>query len=438
MDAEKIKAERFFLVNLGCPKNLVDSENLSLELMKRGLVPVSDPEEAEIIVINTCGFIKEARAMSLNYSRAFERSGKKLIITGCLPKRIGTDEVRKKVSADFIIPDWRDIPALIKNKRTKKAGNSSRNGLGEYMQNVIRINTLSPFSAYVKISEGCSRLCSFCSIPFIRGYLNSRKEEDILNEIRYLAQNGVKEFILVSQDTTMWGVDLYKDRSSLLRLLDKISEIDGVEWIRLFYIYPDTFAEKLIDYISSNDKIVRYIEMPFQHFDDEILQSMGRATRQKLIRKIMDKIKEKLPDLSLRTELIVGFPGETEEKFRKILEFMQTYEFDWVGVFEFSPEEGTKAYELWKSNPVPKSVVKRRKREVISLFSEILEKKQKQRVGRRFSCIFERENTLRAYFQAPEIDGVVRVKMNQKEIKPFYEVKITSFKGPDLTGEIIV
>jgi ribosomal protein S12 methylthiotransferase len=429
----------FFLLNLGCPKNLVDSENLSLELMKIGLSPSSDPQEADFIIVNTCGFIEEARKMSLEYSKKLSSYGKRVIVFGCLPKRIGADKVKKLVGADFVLKDKEDVINLI-------SLNLQKNGLAKWrdLNSKLppRLNTLSPFSAYIKLSEGCSRKCTFCSIPLIRGVLKSRPEEEILNEIKYLAtEAGVKEFILISQDTTMWGVDLGKKREEFLKLLDKISEIDGVEWIRLFYVYPDSFAEKLIEYIASNPKVVRYIEMPFQHIDDEILSAMGRATRESTINKIMDKVKEILPELEIRTEFIVGFPGETEEKFEKLLNFTEKYRFSWLGVFSFSPEMGTPAFELWKKNPVSKKTCERRKKELMELWTKILLEKQKERLGKVFRCINQGDGKFRTYFQAPEIDGEVILKFDKKENfssfldSSFCEMRIIDFDGPDLIGE---
>ncbi len=438
---------KFFLLNLGCPKNLVDSENLSLELMRMGLLSSPNPDQADFIIVNTCGFIEEARRMSLEYSKKLSSYGKKVIVFGCLPKRIGVENVKRFVEADFVLKDKEDVVNLL-SLNLQKNGSAKWRDLNlnqkEPKSNLPpRLNTLSPFSAYVKLSEGCSRNCSFCSIPLIRGKIKSRSEDEILNEIKYLSSEaGVREFILISQDTTMWGVDLGKKREALFNLLDKISDIDGVEWIRLFYVYPDTFAEKLIEYISSNKKIVRYIEMPFQHADDEILRAMGRATGEATINKIMDKVMEILPDLEIRTELIVGFPGETEEKFEKLLSFVEKYRFSWLGVFSFSPEFGTPAFDLWKKNPVSKRVVERRKKELMRLWTKILLEKQKERVGKVFRCINQGDGKFRTYFQAPEIDGEVILKKEDSVYfgsleHSFYDIKILDFDGPDLIGEPI-
>lgn len=431
---------KFFLLNLGCPKNLVDSENLSLELMKMGLSSSSNPDQADFIIVNTCGFIEEARKMSLDYSRKLSSYGKKVIVFGCLPKRIGVENVKKLVGADFVLKDKEDVVNLLSLNLQKNGSAKWRDlNLNQKSNLPPRLNTLSPFSAYIKLSEGCSRNCSFCSIPLIRGKIKSRSEEEILNEIKYLSSEaGVREFILISQDTTMWGVDLGKKREELFNLLDKISNIDGVEWIRLFYVYPDNFAEKLVKYISSNPKVVRYIEMPFQHADDEILRAMGRATTEATINKIMDKVKEILPDLEIRTEIIVGFPGETEEKFEKLLRFIEKYRFSWLGVFSFSPEFGTTAFDLWKKNRVSKRIVERRKKELMKLWTKILLEKQEERVGKVFRCINQGDGKFRTYFQAPEIDGEVILKKSNvfsgSFEHSFYDIKILGFDGPDLIG----
>ncbi len=471
----KAKKQRFFLVNLGCPKNLVDSERISLELLKRGGTPVSSPEDADVILVNTCGFISDARRMSEEHIRElakFRKEGKELVVLGCYPERIGIERARKTLPADFVFGAGGDTFIESLNSVLPYSFGRKRSSEKKRYDDVRRLNTLSPFSAYVKLSEGCSRGCTFCSIPKIRGFLRSRDEEEIIDEVKYLADTGVREFILISQDTTMWGRDKPGGRrEDLFRLLDRISEIDGVEWIRLFYIYPDTFVEKLIDYISGNPKIVRYIEIPFQHIDDEILRKMGRATTEKLIRRIMDKIREKIPDMSLRTELIVGFPGEDTRKFHKLLSFVEEYRFDWLGVFTYSPEPGTPSYKMWKdelgigtysagstddgsewesiqgvlweddSNGMNTTVKKffedaeKKRKELMELWTHIFAEKQRGRVGEVFRCISEGGGVFRTYFQAPEVDGVVILTSQDRDVQsdsPFCELEIIGFDGADL------
>ncbi len=440
--SKKLRGTRkFFLVNLGCPKNLIDSENLSLELIKRGFEPVQDPDSADAIIINTCGFIEDARKMSQSYANEFSKFrkfDKKLIVLGCYPKRIGIEKAKRKIPADFVFLDWKDLIDAFDSitQIGDSTGRKMRFTDGTGRNFPLRINTLSPFSAYLKISEGCSRSCSFCSIPLIRGALKSRPEEEILSEARYLADSGVKELIRVSQDTTMWGVDMRKKREDFLRLLDKLSQIDGIAWIRLLYIYPDSFAEKLIDYIAQNNKIVRYIEIPFQHIDDQILKNMGRVSRESNIRAIIERIKEKIPDMAIRTELIVGFPGETDEKFIKLVEFVKEYKFDWLGVFTFSPEPQTASFNMWKIDRIPKKVKEERKNEIMRVWSEILEEKQKSRVGTTLRCIYESETSARAYFQAPESDGFVKLRGTASKT-PFINVKIVDFEFENLIGEVL-
>ncbi len=458
---ENIENTKFFLVNLGCPKNLVDSENLASELIKIGMEPTQSPEKAKIIIVNTCGFIDEARKMSKEHINAlseFRKDGKKLFVIGCYPKRIGISKAKKILEADEVFGDIDEvIQKILETEKIQDTINEKKQISEIQNKNENRkkrINTLSPYSAYVKISEGCSRGCTFCSIPKIRGFLRSKDEKEIIDEVCQLASDGVREFILISQDTTMWGVDKGKRRNELFNLLDKISEIDGVKWIRLFYVYPDPFVIELIKYIERNEKIVRYIEIPFQHIDDEILTKMGRATRERTIKEIINTIKERVPDMAIRTEFIVGFPGETEEKFDKLVKFVQEYEPDWLGVFTFSPEPGTPSYRMWKENGVSKKIAKMRKKELMKIWTEILIRKQKAMVGKEFICIKEGDNrTARTQFQAPEIDGVVRLKNEkreknnnhwkekqkfpEKEENAFVKVKIIDFDYEDLIGEKI-
>ncbi|MCS7212805.1 MAG: 30S ribosomal protein S12 methylthiotransferase RimO [Candidatus Calescibacterium sp.] len=436
---------KFFLLNLGCPKNLVDSEKLSLELMKLGLSPSTDPQNSDVVIVNTCGFIDSARKMTEYYVRKLRNQSEgKLIVMGCYPKRVGLENVN--LPYDYVagtIEETLEITENIFKKRLRKTKQNSEIKKNIEIQRIKRINTLSRFSAYLKISEGCSRLCTFCSIPKIRGPLQSLGEKQILEEANYLAEAGVKELVIISQDTTMWNVDKGGKREDIFRLLDKISEIEGIEWIRLFYIYPDRFSISLINYISQNPKIVRYIEMPFQHIDDQILANMARATREKLAYEILENIRTKIPEMAIRTELIVGFPGETDEKFQKLMKFVEEFKFDWLGVFEFSPEKGTPSYKMWEQNQVPKKTVKERKKELMKLWNEIFKRKQSEKIGKIFKCIYESENTYRAYFQAPEIDGTVKIWQRQKNSgqngfsRSFEYIKIEKVDGENLLGEFV-
>lgn len=427
----------FFILNLGCPKNLVDSEKLVLKLMKMGLKPVSDPGASDVVIVNTCGFIRTARSMSSYHIKKIRKlTNGKLIVTGCYPKRVGRDSL--DVPADFVTEDIEQTVEVVRTIVANEDGDGSSERSLDSLGHIKRINTLSRFSAYLKISDGCSRTCSFCSIPKIKGPLRSVDEDEILSEARYLAEVGVRELIVVSQDTTMWNVDKGGRREDIFKLLDKLSEIPQIEWIRLFYVYPDRFALKLIDYISENPKIVRYIEIPFQHVEDRILAKMGRATKKKLIYELFEKIRLKIPDMSVRTELIVGFPGETDRDFKSLVDFVETFEPDWIGVFEFSPEDGTPAFKIWKDSPVPKEKIRYRKRAIMEVWSRIFCKKQIERVGKIFKSIYESDGVYRAYFQAPEIDGVIMVRGKHKSPQNAFEnIKVTSTDKENLIGIIV-
>lgn len=425
-------SQKFFLLNLGCPKNLVDSEKVALELMKIGFVPSSSPEDSDIVIVNTCGFIDAARKMTEHHVKEIKRKTKgSVIVMGCYTKIV----YEITIPYDFVAENTEKVIQIAKDLSEEDIP------VPAHLKNIKRINTLSKFSAYIKISEGCSRNCSFCSIPRIRGPIQSLDQEKILDEAKYLADSGVKELIVISQDTTMWNIDKGGKREDIFRLLDKLSEIEGIEWIRLFYIYPDRFAINLIDYISKNPKIVRYIEMPFQHIDDEILARMSRSTREKLIYEILENIKVKTPDMAIRTELIVGFPGETNEKFEELIRFVETFKFDWLGVFEFSPEKDTPSYRMWKKNKIQKRVIRERKNELMKVWTKILHEKQKEKVGRVFKSIYESDGIYRAYFQAPEIDGVIKVKRAKGKTdgpnhKVFRYIKVEGVQCENLLGTI--
>lgn len=425
---------KFFLLNLGCPKNLVDSEKVSLELMRMGFIPSSSPEDSDIVIVNTCGFIDAARKMTEQHIREIKQKTKgHLIAMGCYTKIV--DKIT--IPCDFVAENVEETIQIARSFLPKKDIASPN------FKKIKRINTLSKFSAYLKISEGCSRLCSFCSIPKIRGPIQSFDQRKILDEAKYLVDNGVRELIIISQDTTMWNIDKGGKREDLFRLLDELSEINDLEWIRLFYIYPDRFAIRLIDYIANNPKIVRYIEMPFQHIDDEILMKMARATRKKIIYEILENIKNKIPDMSIRTELIVGFPGETDDKFEELVNFVQIFKFDWLGVFEFSPEKNTPSYRMWKEQNISKKISHERKKEIMKVWTKILHEKQKEKIGKIFRCIYESDTTYRAYFQAPEIDGVIKLKNGHdantiNSQSPFRNIIIEDIEDENLIGSFVV
>lgn len=439
--------EKVKMVTLGCEKNLVDSEIMSGLVHERGYMLTDNDEEATVIIVNTCGFIDAAKEESVNTildMAELKQTGslKALIVSGCLTQRYKEELMKEMPEIDGIVGtgDFDKINDIIdealKGKRPILVGNPVFN----YEAKLPRRVTTPRYTAYVKIAEGCDNACTFCSIPIMRGKFRSRSVESILSEVEQLAAQGVKEISLIAQDSTNYGTDLY-DRFMLPELLNKVSEVPGIEWVRLHYAYPGFFTDELMDVIASNPKVCKYVDMPLQHSEDSILKRMRRPGRQRDARELIAKIRERIPGVSLRTSIIVGFPGETEEDFENLKRFIQDMEFDRLGVFTYSKEEDTPASRL--PNQVPDDVKEYRANVLMELQREIAKRKNGGRVGEVIDVLIERydgRNDVyigRSQYDAPEIDGEVFVTGSQLSIGQVAQVRVTHSFEFDLSGEVV-
>lgn len=402
---------------------------------------VNNPEDAEIIVVNTCGFIESAKEEAINcileMAEYKAKNCKYLVAMGCLVQRYKEDlekalpEVDLFISIDEYENFWEKIAKLI-NKESK-----SINTL-DYLDRVISTGNTT---AYLKIGEGCSNNCTYCAIPYIRGPYISRKMEDILEEAEKLAKSGIKELIVIAQDTTKYGVDLY-GKSCLAELLDKLCKIDGFKWIRFLYAYPESITDELIEVVKNNEKICNYFDIPLQHFSDKVLKRMNRKSDGKSIRNTIQKIRKEIPDVILRTSLIVGFPGETEEDFFELYEFVNEAKFEKLGVFKYSKEDGTPAARI--KEHVHHKTKQARLDKIMSLEQQISRIKLEEKIGNEYEAIvdgFSDDNRFicaRSYMDIPNEDGTIFIKNNGK-VKPgdFIKCKITAVKNYDLIGEIL-
>ena len=433
--------ETVCLVSLGCPKNLVDSEVILGFLSKEGYSLTTDHSKAEIIIINTCSFIKDATQEAIEtilQLTPYKREGRcrLLIVSGCLPQRYGKILEKELPEVDLFVGtgSFQKIPQLISQRGKRKSFLSGQTFL--YNEKTPRILSTPSFTAYLKIAEGCSRTCTFCTVPKIRGPYRSRRIHSILKEAESLADQGVKELILIAQDTTAYGEDL-RDGTSLERLLKGLIRVEGFRWIRILYAYPKParFTDNLLELIGREEKICPYLDLPIQHIDDEILRRMGRRSKGREIRDLIRKIRTFVPGIALRTSLIVGFPGESEGQFKALLHFVEEVQFDHLGAFHYSPEEGTPAFRF--SNPVPEEVKEERLRILMKVQKKISLKKYRRLVGRKAEVLVEgtdrQRTTLRGRIrtQAPEIDGCVFLK---GEARPgdFVEAEITQALPYDL------
>ena len=419
-------------VSLGCSKNLVDTEMMIGLFKKNNYEIVNDPSQAEIIVINTCGFIEPAKEEAINtileMAKYKEENCKYLIVTGCLVERYKDDLIKAIPEVDLFIKFseydsiWEQIDNLI-NSQTKE-------GKLEFLDRVI---STGKNYAYIRIAEGCNNFCTFCAIPYIRGRFTSRKIEDIIEEAKKLAKEGYKELIVIAQDTTKYGVDIY-GKPKLAELLHELSKIEGIEWIRFLYAYPETITDELIEEVKNNNKICKYFDIPMQHISDNILKKMNRKSTGESIRKLIVKLRENIPGVVIRSTLMVGFPGETEEDFNEMYEFVKWAKLDKLGCFTYSKEEGTAAYKM--ENQVHPMTKKRRYNKIMSLQQKISEENMKNHLGKTLKVLVEGNEIGRTYMDVPDIDGVTYIK-GKCELNSFVDCKITDIKEYDLIGEVI-
>ena len=433
------------LVTLGCSKNQVDSEMLLGYFKERGFNIVSDPLEADIIVVNTCGFIKSAKeeAIATILEMAdYKEIGncKALIVTGCLAKRYKKEILENMPEVDLCIgvDEYENIDNILSEFL-------NQNCLNHSLKFENRIISSDFPSCYIRISDGCDNRCSYCAIPLIRGRFKSRKMEDIVEEVKNLASQGMKEFCIISQDTSKYGIDIY-GKLMLPELLRRISKIEGVKWIRILYMYLFEATDELIEEMAKNDKICKYFDIPIQHLSDNILKQMNRYDTSEIIFDRIEKIREKVPNAILRTTVMTGFPGETQEDFNILKEGIKKIKFDRLGAFAFSKEEDTKAYDM--KNQVPEKIREERLKEIFDIQKDISLKLNKNRVGNKYEVIVEgitedeKYFSCRSYMEAPDVDGRIYVKIDEQSsskltIGEFANVQIIDYNEYDLYAKVI-
>lgn len=439
------KLKKIGMVSLGCPKNAVDTELLLGDLVSGGYELTSHQEEADIIIVNTCGFIGPAKKESID--TILEMAGHKeagtcqqLIVTGCLAERYSGELLKEIPEIDHMlgVNQYPRLKSILSAANGASSGEKNHvHSPEEYYQSHNNRVLSTPFySAYVKIAEGCSNTCAFCIIPAIRGRFRSRSIESILSETEVLAKRGVREFNLISQDTTMYGIDL-RMKDGLIRLLREMARIEGVEWMRLFYCYPTFINSELIDFIASEPKVCNYVDVPLQHTHDEMLKRMKRQETEKEIRAMIGELRGKIPGVALRTTFITGFPGETETHFRQMVEFAGEMQFDHVGVFPYCNEEGTTAYDY--PDQVPSQVAEERRDELMRVQQAICKAKNAARVGEVLPVLVEGLDDDEGYLvtgrlasQAPGIDGQVIIEESDVQPGDIVPMRITGSSDYDL------
>ncbi len=434
MRTKSYQKRKVNVITLGCSKNLVDSEHLMGELSALGydVHHESEGEDQDIVVINTCGFIDSAKEESIQTILQFAEAKnkgwiEKLYVTGCLSERY-KDDLKKEIPEVDAFFGTRDLPNLLKQLKT------------DYQKELTgeRLLTTPSHYAYLKISEGCDRPCSFCAIPLMRGNHVSVPMETLVEQAQKLANKGVKELLLIAQDLTYYGLDLYKKRR-LADLLEALSKVNGIEWIKLHYLFPSGFPEEVLYVVRDNPKICKYLDMPVQHINNDVLKNMKRGITKEKTTELIYKIREIIPNVALRTSIMVGFPGETEEQFQELLDWLNAIKFDRLGVFTYSHEENTTAY-LMKDN-VPKKVKKQRADAVMRQQEKISFELNQQKIGKIFKTIIDRKEGEywigRTEYDSPDIDNEVLIKNETLKIGAFYNVKILEAEEFDLYGEII-
>ena len=435
---------KVLLISLGCDKNLVDSEVMLGLLNKAGHQLTNDETEADVVVVNTCAFISDAKEESINTiieMGELKKTGKlkKLIVAGCLSQRY-KDEIMKELPEIDVI-----IGATNYDKIVEAIGTDEESIIDDINYTprpiAVRIVTTNASMAYFKIAEGCNKLCTYCIIPHIRGRYRSMPMDSLIASAEKLASDGIKELVLVAQETTLYGVDLYGEKK-LPELLTKLSEIEGIEWIRLLYCYPEEITDELIEVMATNPKICHYVDIPIQHSENAILKRMGRRTSREDIVELVGRLRTAMPDIAIRTTLISGFPGETQELHDGLVDFVDECEFDRLGVFTYSPEEGTPAAEY--EDQVDGELAVKWRDEIMELQQEISYEKNQQMIGSTQKVLIEGylvDDDVyvgRTYRDAPGVDGIVFVSAPYELISgSFVDVKITEANEYDLTGVIV-
>lgn len=450
-------------VSLGCSKNLIDTEIAIGHFKNNGYIITNNPEDADIIVVNTCGFIDSAKEEAVNtileMAQYKNKKCKYLIAMGCLVQRYYNDLVKSLPEVDLFIKldeynklwekinnlvekdifDTEEKETITKISQVKKLPLPTRD---EFFERVV---TTGNNYAYLKIGEGCSNNCTYCAIPYIRGPFVSRKMEDVIEEAKILAKEGIKELIVIAQDTTKYGIDIYGE-PKLAELLEELVKIDDIKWIRFLYSYPEGITDKLIEVVKNNDKICKYFDIPIQHISNKILKTMNRRTSKEYIENLISKIRKEIPEVVLRTSLIVGFPGETQEDFDELYEFVNKTKFDRLGTFMYSKEENTPASRL--PNQIHHSTKRARYNKIMKDQKEIANEILKNKIGKRYTVLIEDisfDNKYfigRTMFDIPEEDGLVYIKnngnLNKEEIlNKFIECDIIDINEYDLIGKII-
>ena len=446
-------------IHLGCSKNLIDTEAMIGMFKKNNFEIVQQEKQADILVINTCGFIESAKEEAINTILEMAEYKKKkckyLIVIGCLVQRYYNELIKALPEVDLFIKIeeydklWDKIEDLIKRniknkiekKANKKISEIPKMPMLEQEQFLNRTITTGKNYAYLKIGEGCSNKCTYCAIPYIRGPFVSRKKEDIIEEARGLAKQGIKEIIIIAQDTTKYGIDIYGE-SKLAELLEELSNIEDIKWIRFLYSYPEGITDKLIETVATNQKIAKYFDIPIQHISNGILKKMNRKTSKQQIQDLINKIRERIPEVTLRTSLIVGFPGETEEQFQELANFIKIAKFNKLGTFMYSKEEGTPAEKL--PNQIHGNTKKSRYNKIMQLQQKISKENMQEKIGKEYEVLIEDISIDGKYYigrtmqDAPEIDGLAYIKnenlQKNDKINKFIMCKITDVNDYDVFG----
>lgn len=454
MKQETTQNNKVHFISLGCPKNLVDSEIMAGTLMKDGYQVVGEAEDADTVIVNTCGFIEDSKKESIQ--RILDMSDlkqegkiKKVVVAGCLTQRYKDDLVEGLPEADLFVGsgEFQNIAKILKNS---EAGDTKKTffNLPTYLQEEAtpRVNSQPGHRAYLKISEGCMKRCAFCAIPLIRGNLQSRSIDAIVAEAKLLVAGGVKELIIISHDFTDYGWDIRRKdptrKESPVELLKALDQVEGLQWIRLMYLYPDGITPEMVQVIKNSKKIVKYFDMPLQHINDAVLKSMNRKMTRDEVETALMNIREHIPEAVIRTQFIVGFPGETQEQFEELLQFVAEQQFDRVGCFKYSPEENTPGGRM--ENQIDEETKQYRHDALMEIQQNISREKHADFVGKTIDVIvegFSEETDLllqgRFWGQAPDIDGVVLINEGDAQVGDMVKVHITDSMEYDLLGGIV-